>query len=464
VDLQTDKRETKLGQILVEINAISREELEEYMRLQIEEAVYFLFTWNSGTFNFEAGVRPEREDFLVQINPESLLLEGARRVDEWSLIEKKIPAMDIIFALDRDHLAQSEVRLSPTQERILPLLDGSRDVQQVFEDSGLIEFEAGKALFGLITAGFAHRVGSSVAVAAPQASEGRIDEHRNLGIAFYKTGMLDEAMREFRRVAELKPREPSSAFYLGLIALKQARWPEAVASLRQAAEIGGVRPQVLHNLGFALEQMGRLEEAEAAYADAVSRARDDARYMLSWGIAALKRGDASVAVARLARARELWADRAPPTTWDWAVALAAAGADDLPGAVKMAQEGVGAHPGNAVLRNNLSVLLELSGDLAGAEVMARSAFSEEPTYSQISKNLGDLMYRAGRYDEALDAYERAAKLNPELGDDLYFKMGNIAFRRRDQDRARACWQRATALNPGHQLARTNLDTLGTSAQ
>ena len=465
VDLQTEKRDTKLGQILVEINAISREELEEYMRLQIEEAVFFLFTWNSGTFNFEAGVRPEREDFLVQINPESLLLEGARRVDEWSLIEKKIPAMDIIFALDREHLDQSEVRLSPSQERILPLLDGSRDVQQVFEDSGLIEFEAGKALFGLITAGFAHRVGSSVGTAAPPpATEGRIDEHRNLGIAFYKTGMLDEAMREFRRVAELKPREASSAFYLGLIALKQARWPEAVASLRQAAEIGGSRPQVMHNLGFALEQMGRLEEAEAAYADGVTRARDDARYMLSWGIVALKRGESSVAVARLARARELWGDRSPPPTWYWAVSLAAAGADDLSGAVKTAQEGVAAHPTNAVLRNNLSVLFELSGDLAGAEVMARSAFSEEPTYSQISKNLGDLMYRAGRYDEALDAYERAAKLNPDLGDDLYFKMGNIAFRRRDQERARACWQRATSLNPGHQLARTNLDTLGTSPQ
>jgi tetratricopeptide (TPR) repeat protein len=464
VDLQHEKRETKLGQILVEINAISRQELEEYMRLQIEEAVYFLFTWNSGTFNFEAGVRPDREDFLVQINPESLLLEGARRVDEWSLIEKKIPAMDLIFALDRDHLAQSDVRLSPGQERIVPLLDGSRDVQQVFEDSGLIEFEAAKALFGLITAGFAHRVGSSSTAPVPQATEGRVDEHRNLGIAFYKTGMLDEALREFRRVADLRPKEPSAAFYLGLIALRQARWPEAVASLRQAAEIGGSRPSMLHNLGFALEQMGRLDEAEVAYADAVSRARDDARSMLSWGIAALKLGDYGVAVARLARAREVWGERAAPATWYWAAALAASGADDLPGAVMTAQEGVAAHPSNAVLRNNLAVLLELSGDLAGAEAMARSAFSEEPTYSQISKNLGDLMYRAGRYDEALDAYERAAKLNPDLGDDLYFKMGNIAFRRRDQDRARVCWQRATALNPGHQLARTNLDTLGTAAQ
>lgn len=459
VDLQAEKRETKLGQILVEINAISLTELQEYMRLQIEEAVYFLFTWNSGTFNFEAGVRPEREDFLVSINPESLLLEGARRVDEWSLIEKKIPQMDLIFALDRDHLSQSEVRLSPGQERILPLLDGTRDVQQVFDDSGLIEFEAGKALYGLITAGFAHRVGSSTTAPPPKATEGRVDEHRNLGIAFYKTGMLDEAMREFRRVADLRPRDPSSAFYLGLIALRQARWPEAVACLKQASEIGGPRAAVLHNLGFALEQMGKLEEAEAAYADAVTRARDDARYMLSWGIAALKRADFSVAVARLARAKEVWGERTPAPTWFWASALAAAGTDDLVGAVETARAGVAAYQGNAVLRNNLSVLLELTGDLVEAESMAKSAFAEEPTFSQISKNLGDLMYRAGRYDEALDAYERAAKLNPELGDDLYFKMGNIAFRRRDQDRARVFWQRATALNPGHQLARTNLDTL-----
>ena len=77
------------------------------MRIQIEEAVYYLFTWTSGTFNFEAGVRPEREDFLVRINPESLLLEGARRVDEWSLIEKKIPSFDLIFAVDRSHIGDS---------------------------------------------------------------------------------------------------------------------------------------------------------------------------------------------------------------------------------------------------------------------------------------------------------------------------------------------------------------------
>src|SRR5574341_586220 len=125
---QSRERDRKLGEIMVEQGAISQVELERYIRVQIEEAVYFLFTWTQGTFNFEADVHPERQDFLVSINPESLLLEGARRVDEWSLIEKKVPSFDLIFTVDRDRLKTAEVELTPEQERIVPLLNGVRDV------------------------------------------------------------------------------------------------------------------------------------------------------------------------------------------------------------------------------------------------------------------------------------------------------------------------------------------------
>src|SRR5439155_12899277 len=120
---QGKERDKKLGQILVVQDVISQEELERYIRVQIEESVFYLFTWTQGTFNFEVDVRPEQQDFLVSINPESLLLEGARRVDEWSLIEKKIPSFDLIFLLDKDRLAISEAKLTDTQQRILPLLD-----------------------------------------------------------------------------------------------------------------------------------------------------------------------------------------------------------------------------------------------------------------------------------------------------------------------------------------------------
>ena len=458
---QTRERDKKLGEILVEQGAISQPELERYIRVQIEEAVYFLFTWTQGTFNFEADVKPERQDFLVSINPESLLLEGARRVDEWSLIEKKVPSFDIIFIVDHERLDISEATLTETQQRILPLLDGSRDVNQIVEDSGMGEFEVGKSIYGLITAGFLHRAGRTASAESGAATDARVEEHRNLGVAFYKTGMLDEAAREFRRVAELRTGDAYALFFLGLVALKQARWREAMESLRSAAEKGGNRPAVLHNLGFAYEQLGRLDEAEAACAEAASRARNDPRIYLGWGIVALKRGDHAGASGRLDRAKELYGSHQPPAIWYWARALAAGLGSDFETAEQIGATGIGAYPANAVLRNNLAVLRELSGDLRGAEELVRMAIRDEPSQPQLSKNLGDLAYRASRYDEAWAAYRRAIELAPDLGDDVYFKLGNIAYKRNDRDLAAQLWRRALELNPNHELAKTNLETLST---
>ena len=458
---QTRERDKKLGEILVEQGAISQPELERYIRVQIEEAVYFLFTWTQGTFNFEADVRPERQDFLVSINPESLLLEGARRVDEWGLIEKKVPSFDIIFIVDHERLDISEATLTETQQRILPLLDGSRDVNQVVEDSGMGEFEVGKSIYGLITAGFLHRAGRTTSAETGAATDARVEEHRNLGVAFYKTGMLDEAAREFRRVAELRTGDAYALFFLGLVALKQARWREAMESLRSAAEKGGNRPAVLHNLGFAYEQLGRLDEAEASCAEDASRARNDPRIYLGWGIVALKRGDHAGASGRLDRAKELYGTHQPPAIWYWARALAAGLGSDFETAEQIGGMGIAAYPANAVLRNNLAVLRELSGDLRGAEELVRMAIRDEPSQPQLSKNLGDLAYRASRYDEAWAAYRRAIELAPDLGDDVYFKLGNIAYKRNDRDLAAQLWRRALELNPHHELAKTNLETLST---
>jgi tetratricopeptide (TPR) repeat protein len=459
VELQGAFGEKRLGQILVDTGAISKEDLTECVALQIEEAVYFLFTWDSGTFNFEVDVQPEKQDVLVSIPPESLLLEGARRVDEWSLIQNKIPSFDLIFEVRESRVAASAATLSHEQEQLLPLLDGRHDVSHVIDASGMGEFEVGKALFGLVTAGFIHRVGVSSTGEVARVNQGRIEEHRNLGIAFYRADMLDEAQREFRRVAELRPSDGSPPFQLGLIAIKQGQWEEAVEMFQRAVEKGGPRPSALHNLAFAMERQGRLAEAEATYADAVSKDRRDPRIMLGWGIAALLREDYAVASGRLARSRELLGSTVPPPTWYWAATLAHAGADDQAAALEIARAGVDAYPSSAVLNNNFAVLLELTGDGEGAKTRLDQAYTEEPTLPQVSKNLGDHLYRASKYEEAYDSYQRAAKLNPDLGDDLYFKLGNISYKKKDLEGAKGFWQRVIELNPGHELARSNLEML-----
>lgn len=456
---QAKERDRRLGEILVEQGAVSQEDLNRFMRMQIEEAVYFLFTWTRGTFNFEGEVRPAPQDFQVSINPESLLLEGARRVDEWSLIEKKIPSFDLIFEVDRARLASAEVTLTEEQERILPLLDGTRDVRHVVEESALGEFDVGKALYGLITAGFAHRVGQSAGVRTSAAGAAPVDEYRNLGVAFYRTGMLEESRREFRRVVELRPSDGSAYFYLGLIAIREAQWEDAAQQFTKALECGGPQASVYYNLALAHENAGRLDLAEEAYTDAALNAPHDWRILAGWGIAALRGGDLEVATARLDRAAEVAGDEPLGPLWYWARALAAAAQDDLEAAERILRTGLERHPHHPVLRNNLAVVLEVQDRLEEAVGVLEAALAEDPWLPQLSKNLGDLRYRQGRYDEAWEAYQRAVKLEPDLGEDVYFKLGNIAHKRLDRSLATTYWERALELNPAHELARANLEAV-----
>src|SRR2546423_7961 len=77
--------------------------------LEADDAVFVMFNWTRGAFSFDPGVFPPPDVARVSVDPQELLLEGARRVDEWSLIEKKIPNFDIIFALDRQQLLENSI-------------------------------------------------------------------------------------------------------------------------------------------------------------------------------------------------------------------------------------------------------------------------------------------------------------------------------------------------------------------
>lgn len=457
---QSKTRDKRIGELLVEQGALTREELHAYVRRQIEEAVYFLFTWMQGTFNFEADVHPEEQDLLVSINPESLLLEGARRMDEWNLVEKKIPSFDLVFEVDQSRINTSEAELTEEQRVVLELVDGHRDVQAIIDGSGLVEFEVGKAIYGLLTAGFVHRVGRTKANADPQVSETRIEEHRNLGIAFYKTGMLDEAMRELRRVLELRATDATARFYIGVALARQSKWAEATAALKEAASQPGVRYGVLHNLAFVLERQGRYAEAQATLEEAARRGgATDARVQTSLGIVALLAGDVVSADAALGAARPLFGNRPPNAAWFHYTALTAALLGDHQRAATLLNEGIAAHPHAAALHNNLAVVHERQGKFEDALATVEKGIQEDPALAQLQKNLGDLLYRVGRYDDAFEAYQRAIKSNPDIGGDVYLKLGNIRFRRQDREEAVRCWERALELDPDNAIVRTNLESV-----
>ena len=459
VDAQQMHADIRIGDVLVAQGAITRTLLHDHVRTQVEETVYVLYTWNDGTFNFEPGARPPHHDNLVSINPESLLLEGARRVDEWTLIEKSIPSFDVVFELDRAALDASGLLLNDEQLAVVQALDGTRDVMHVAEKLGVAEFDVGKVLHELLTAGVVKKAGRRSRELQVMPGT-RIDEHRNLGVAFYRTAMLDEAAREFRRVLELNADDVQARNALALVLTRQGKWVEAVELFEALGARHDARASVFHNLAVALERLGRFDDARAALARARERSGgDDPRILTTHGALSLLAGDAAAADEALVTARPLFKPH-PTPSWFHYAALAAAWLGDLQRAQSLLEDGIAHHPRSAALHNNLAAILERRAAYNEALGAAERGIHEDHTLPQLHKNTGDLYYRVARYDEALAAYERAVQHDPYLGADVHLKVGNIRLRRRQPDEATASWRRALALDPSNAIVRKNLAALG----
>lgn len=383
--------------------------------LGTEEAVYALFTWSHGTFNFEPGVTPDDGVEIVSIDPQSILLEGARRVDEWALIAKKIPTFDIVFAVDRHKMMENERELTPEQEAVVPLIDGQRDVRMIIAESGLSEFAVGKALYGLLTTAFIVRVGltASRPRTAQPVTDGKATEHRTLGIAFYKTGMYEEAAREFRRVDSLHEDDAAASFFLGLVALRQGQWAAAAHEFERHASHGVPRAGVYVNIAYAYERLGDLERAQQAIREALQRGgRGDPLVQTNVAALAIKLGDHDGADTALATARSLWGTRMPPPAWYHYAAINAALVNDLDRAIAVLTEAVHAYPQHAVLWNNLAAAYEACGNYDDAMRTLERGLVEDPALPQLHRNFADCLQRDGRFDEAREAYRRAHSLDP----------------------------------------------------
>lgn len=453
-----DDRE--LAHALLALGTIPRDTVLAEYHQQVEEAVYHLFGWTHGTFTFEPDEDARVESPLFSVSADSLLLEGARRVDEWALIEKKIPSLDLIFEVDGPRVAQREVPLSDVQERLLPMLDGTHDVATIVERSGLSEFDVGKALYGLLTAGYVQRVGRSAA-RRQVPPESQVAEHRNLGVAFYRTGMLDEAEREFRRVLELREGDGIARFHLGLVQARRGVWREATETFMRAAEAPEAPAAVFHNLAFCTARLGDLAQAAGYLAEAERRAGNgpDPRLALTAAQFALADGDVHDAEQHLARARAQWGARQPSAAWFHMAGLCAAIGGDSTRAMAILDEGLALHPHAATLHNNLAVVQERRGSYEAAARTVEHALLEDANCAHLHKNLGDYLYRAQRYDEAFDAFMRVVRLAPRHGPDVYLKLGNVHYRRGALDDARAAWEQAIALEPDNRIVLANLAAL-----
>jgi uncharacterized protein DUF4388 len=156
----------RMGTILVENNFIDVVALREALQVQIGQMVYRLFRWRDGEYNFSQEGQVEYDKELVTpMSAESVLMEGARIVDEWPMIEKGIRSFSTVFRRANVEIAPAAGGVEPEegqeaartvtlneQERLVhSLVDGKRTVQEIVERCTLSEFDTCRALYDLIS-------------------------------------------------------------------------------------------------------------------------------------------------------------------------------------------------------------------------------------------------------------------------------------------------------------------------
>jgi len=147
-------RETKrpIINIIIEDKYLTIEEIERTIKFKIQEVMDELFTWNEGEFKFEEGVLIYPKSVIkIRMHTEGLILESARRLDEWPRISKAISSGEIVFRrVDRPEL---KLQLKEDEARVLSLIDERRSVDDLLEISGLGKFHTYACLYHLQSTG-----------------------------------------------------------------------------------------------------------------------------------------------------------------------------------------------------------------------------------------------------------------------------------------------------------------------
>lgn len=115
-----------------------------------EEAVYELAIWKDGEFVFTPG--EEVEQTTIQKSNTNLLMEAARRIDEWQVLSKRIPSTRLVPVFTNQATTTS-VSLTPQEWALICKIDERRNIEEIAAALSSSPFDVCKLIYGLITSG-----------------------------------------------------------------------------------------------------------------------------------------------------------------------------------------------------------------------------------------------------------------------------------------------------------------------
>ena len=152
--------ETQVVRSLVDQGLVSEEEVSDAQASQAEEELISLCTWESADFVFHdaSPEEPEASDLVAKweklgltINSGSLLMEAARRMDEWSRLKEKLPDPSVVLGVANgqdEGLAKASAEYPAVA--VIPLVDAVRTIEDIVKDAVVTRLDVYTVLVKLL--------------------------------------------------------------------------------------------------------------------------------------------------------------------------------------------------------------------------------------------------------------------------------------------------------------------------
>jgi len=192
----TGKRQ---GAILVELGYITPKDLFWGVKYQVKEIIYSLFQLDEGEYEFVEDITPD-EVITLKISTNNLIYEGVNKINNLTRIRRDMPDAHTIFTLNEDPSGIFRgIDLSPQDAKILSLVDGTRSINQVIEQSRMNSFDVMRTLYVLWSTGF---------ITQKETAEHGLDVQETINVEEILVSMAEEEKNLKNKVEELYAKLP----------------------------------------------------------------------------------------------------------------------------------------------------------------------------------------------------------------------------------------------------------------
>jgi tetratricopeptide (TPR) repeat protein len=269
------------------------------------------------------------------------------------------------------------------------------------------------------------------------------DARYALALLLLQGERLDEAEQQLRVLASRGSRQASARFYLGQLAENRRRLDEAISWYRQVGP-GEHFLDAQVRLAALLAQQGRLDEARQHLQGVeTSDSKDQVRLFLVEAelLTAAHRYDEAMAVHDLALSEF-------PDDPDllYGRAMLAERMDRIDLLERDLRAILERDPEHVQALNALGyTLADRTDRYEEAHALISKALAQRPNDFYILDSMGWVLYRMGRYPEAIEYLRRAASISEDA--EVAAHLGEVLWVSGDQDAAREVWEAALRRKP-----------------